>query len=213
VAIETLAAATAVATGGWARTLDEVMAATLAVAGPDGSPSATAFLLAEPRVIVCDAFAAGPAVRAGQLTLIGADGRRLTARRLNVAPEHAFGPLLFEAPATLRIPGIRLSSDPLGTTTAVQVFVAAGERVGIGAGTVTDPRLPPQEIQPLPQKVRDLVALACYVAPGSSGAPVVDADLAVRGLVVASNANPADPVCFAYPAAAWTKVLQGIGPN
>lgn len=203
------ATATPVALGGCARTLDDVIAATLAVAGADGRLSATAFLLAEPRVIVCDAFAAGAAVRGGELTLIAADGRRLNARQLNHPSGHPFGPLLFEAPATLRIPGIRLSCEPLGTKTAVQVFVAAGERVGIGAGTVTDVRLPPQEIQPLRQKVRDLVALACHVAPGSSGAPVVDADLAVRGLVVASNANPADPLCFAYPAAAWTKVLPG----
>jgi S1-C subfamily serine protease len=191
-----------------AQTMDDLMAAVLAVAGADGAASATAFLLAEPRVIVADRFALAPCVRRGQVGLIASGGRRFTARVMHEHTGHPFGPTLLEAPASLQVAGLRLSASPPAARSVIQAVVAAGEKTGISTGTVTRPRMGALAIAPIRDKVPDLIALECVVAPGSSGAPVVDASLAVRGFIVAGSTDPDNPVSFAYPAHRWADLLH-----
>ena len=190
-----------------AQTLDDVMAATFAVVGATGLPGSTAFLLAEPRVIVCDAFAAVPAIANGALVLLGGAGQRFEARVLRTATTHPFGPTLLEPPDTLLIPGIALSKESMKPGEVVQVLVAAGERTGVGTGTVTVAQVRPLAIEPVPKKVRALTQLQCLVVGGSSGAPVIDSQLMVRGFIVAASGKVDNPVCFAYGSASWAKEL------
>jgi hypothetical protein len=191
-----------------AQTLDDLMSSTFAIAGPGGMPSSTAFLVADPRVIVCDTYASAPYISNETLELIASNRQRFTARVLRAEEKHPFGPTVLEAPASLQVPGLRLSTAPLKKGEAIQVLVAAGDKTGISTGVVKKPRVDPMMIAPVPDKVRDLAALECLVAPGSSGAPVVDGALDVRGFVVAGSMNPNNPLSFAYPAQYWADALR-----
>jgi len=63
------------------------------------------------------------------------------------------------------------------------------------------------KIAPIERMVEHLVALDCVVAPGSSGAPVVDDTMAVRGFIVAGSMDPDNPLSLAYPSEYWAAVL------
>jgi hypothetical protein len=192
------------------QTMDDLMASTFAVSGPGGVSSSTAFLVAEPRRVLCDRFAAAPYVRRGALELVGPGGSRFRARVLGAGEAHAFGPMVLEAPPALQVPGLRVAAAALKPGQAIQVLVAAGEKTGISTGTVTKARLAPVPIAPIPDPVGDLAELACVVAPGSSGAPVVDDAMAVCGFIVAGSNDPRDPRSFAYPARHW---VQSLAPK
>jgi hypothetical protein len=56
--------------------------------------------------------------------------------------------------------------------------------------------------------VRNLAALECFVAPGASGAPVVDSALTVQGFIVAGSQDPSHPESFAYPAKHWADFVR-----
>jgi hypothetical protein len=60
----------------------------------------------------------------------------------------------------------------------------------------------PRPINPI-GAVDRLVHVGCSVAPGSSGAPVLDADMRVRGFVVAGSVDPRQPDTYVYPASVW----------
>ena len=190
-----------------AQTMDDLMSSTFAVSSLGGRAAATAFLLAEPRVIVCDTYASAPSITNGEAELIASGGHRFKARVLRTADDHPFGPTILEPPAALQVPGLRLSRTAVKPGTVVQVLVAAGEKTGISTGTVTLARLDPLVIAPIDGKVRDLAALECVVAPGSSGAPVVNDALAVLGFVVAGSMDANDPRSFFYPAQHWAAFL------
>jgi hypothetical protein len=56
-------------------------------------------------------------------------------------------------------------------------------------------------------KVPDLVHVCAHLAPGCSGAPAVDGDLAVRGFVAAGSTDEAHPDTYLYLAGRW---LAGV---
>lgn len=191
-----------------AYTVDDLIAASLAVASPDGQRSSTAFLLSEPRILVCDAFAAAGLVKAKKLKLISANGTQYTARVLAQDKQHPFGPMLLDVPADLKIPGLQLDATPPAPEERVQVAVASGERIGLSDGKVVAAVVAPFQIIPIEKPVKLLTELDCLVAPGSSGAPVVSADFSVRGFIVAGSTDPKNPRSFMYPTSAWAGFVK-----
>jgi hypothetical protein len=191
-----------------ALTMDDLMASVFALAEPDGIPMSTAFLLAEPRVIVCDRYASVPFIKNGEAELIASGGRRFKAQLLCTNETHPFGPTILRPPASLQVPGLRITLTLMKPGNMIQVLVAAGEKTGISTGTVKKAQLDPMPIDPIDGKVRNLAALECVVAPGSSGAPVVDDSMAVRGFIVAGSMDPDHPRSFAYPAKHWALILD-----
>jgi SIR2-like domain len=195
--------------GAEAQTMDDLMSATLAIAGPDGIATSTAFLIAEPRVIVCDRFASDPYIVNGAVDVIASSGHRFSTRVIDVDTSHEFGPIVLEAPDALQAPGLRLAAGAVQTNAVVQILVSAGTKTGISTGKVTKARLEPISIAPIAGRVRNLAELECVVAPGASGAPVVDATPSVCGFIVAGSSDPQDPRSFAYPAQHWASFLEG----
>jgi hypothetical protein len=59
---------------------------------------------------------------------------------------------------------------------------------------------------------RSSAYLECVVAPGSSGAPVVDDLMAVCGFIVAGSVDPEQPRSFAYTARFWMNLLTKKRP-
>ncbi len=191
-----------------AQTMDDVTSATLAVQGPAGTVS-TAFLLDEPRVIICDRYSSDAHSVDDAVRVIDTTGNRFSARILASNVNHPFGPTVLNAPAELRMPGLRLNPFPLWVDEEVQVLVAAGANTGISSGKVTASEIS-SRIEPIDGEVGDLVELECFTAPGSSGAPVVDSSLSVRGFIVAGSMDPENPRSFAYPAQHWASILEGL---
>lgn len=200
-----LRSTTPVAAG--AQTMDDLMSATMAISGYGGIGTSTAFLLAEPRVIVCDRYASAQHIKGGTAEVIAAGGQRFKTKVLRSGDQHPFGPTILAAPDALQAPGLRLATAPLTAGSLVQILVAAGEKTGISTGTVTKAHLAPMSVPPIDGKVPNLAALECVVAPGASGAPVVDDTLAVCGFIVAGSSDPNDPRSFAYPATHWASLL------
>jgi hypothetical protein len=89
--------------------------------------------------------------------------------------------------------------------THVHIGVAAGERIGVSSGRIRNPREREVDVAPV-GSVPHLVAVDAEVAQGSSGAPVVDADLTVRGYIVAGGKKQA----FMYPSYRWAAELRAI---
>lgn len=186
------------------RTLDDLLASVYCVLGPNDQPSSTAFLVADPRVIVCDAFAVGSLVgKDGVLRLLGADQRPFEARVLRTNTAHPFGPTLLAVPDAIRTPGLQVATAPSQPGDAVQIAVAAGTRTGVSAGHVAPTSAPTVRIDPIGE-VADLAALEAVVRSGASGAPVVDASMAVRGMIVAGSADEARPESYMYPSDRWS---------
>ncbi|WP_300454238.1 SIR2 family protein [Accumulibacter sp.] len=201
------AAGPALAAAG-AQTLDDLMSAVFGIVGPDGMPVATAFLLAEPRLIVCNRFDVAALLEADHLVLVGRDQRRFRARVRRSDTGHPFGPALLDVPADVYAIGLRVDSRPPAAGEAVQVAVAAGEKTGISAGAVLRSEKRPITIEAVGD-VAGLLALACYVAPGSCGGPVVDGAMAVRGYIVAGTPDPDRPYSLAYPSQRWAPFVHG----
>lgn len=195
-----------------AQTADDLMSATFGIEGPAGDVSSTAFLIAEPRVILCDRYATRLDVIGDGATLIDSNGNSFRTRVIAVDTSYPFGPTVLEAPTHLRAPGLRLAPGPLQLNAAVQVFVAVGTAVGISPGKVTGQGVS-TSIAPIPGEISDLVELECFVASGASGAPVVDTTLAVCGFIVAGSTDPKDPRSYAYPAEHWASFVQKSGPR
>jgi hypothetical protein len=194
------------------KTLDDVLASVLTIEHPGGAASATAFLLESPRVIVCDAYVVASLIdKQGQLAMVTADGRRFRARVSRTSTAHPFGPALVEVPEAIKIPGLTLDSRPVGFEDPVQVAVAAGSRTGISTGAVATMVEVSANIEPL-GRVDDLVELGVFVRPGSSGAPVVDGSMAVRGFIVAGSEDERNPRSYMYPSAAWAGDLDAQEP-
>ena len=104
-------------------------------------------------------------------------------------------------PSQLKVPGLRLIQDSIEPDLLVHVGVAAGERIGISSCIIR--RIEEKSIPIASVGVIDrLVEIDCAVASGSSGAPVVDDNFAIRGYIVASAR---DPPSYMYPSYAWIK--------
>lgn len=191
-----------------ATTIDDLAAATVGIAfSDDAPPTGTGFLLAEPRVIVTDGYLAGAGgFDPERITLVTGSGQRLTTRASHLGKGHPFSPWVLEAPAGLAARGLRASAEPLKKGEALQFAVAAGERTGLAPGTVLSGRAAAIDVNPL-GRVPDLVHVRAFLAPGSSGAPAVDDNLAVRGFVAAGSDDEARPDTFVYPAGKW---LAGV---
>jgi SIR2-like domain len=193
-----------------ARTVDDLMAAVVGVAPPGAAPVLTGFLLADPRLVITDSWAARQSVRDGRLDLVSHRGGRFTTTVRQEVAEHPFGPLVLDAPGDWNVPGLRLAPALPGAGAAIQVGVAAGEGIGLSSGTVKSGHEDRVPIAPIGE-VRHLLELACPTAPGASGAPVVDAGLAVRGFIVAGSPGADVPLSFMYPAYRWAAALGGGG--
>lgn len=194
-----------------AATTDDLAAATVGLAFRDDAPAAgTGFLLAEPRVIVTDGYLAGAGFDPEHVSLVTGSGRRLTTRALGLATGHPSGPWLLEAPAELSVRGLRASAEPLAKGEALQFAVAAGERTGLASGEVVTGRLVTIPVDPMGQ-VPGLVHVRTVLAPGSSGAPAVDDELAVRGFVAAGSNDPARPDTYIHPAQEWLTAVLALG--
>jgi hypothetical protein len=194
-----------------AQTVDDLMSATFGIEGPTGDVSSTAFLIAEPRVILCDRYATGLDV-GDAATLVDSHGDSFIVNVVAADSNYPFGPTVLEAPRDLCAPGLRLASGPLQPNAAVQVFVTTGAATGISSGKVTA-RGVSTSIAPIRGEISDLVELECVVAPGASGAPVVDTTLSVCGFIVAGSTDPKDPRSYAYPAEHWASFVQKSGPR
>ena len=192
-----------------ASSIDELMASVLAVVGDGGILSSTAFLLDDPRVIVCDAYAINPFVDAqGELWLLAADGRRFKTHVIRTNKAYPFGPAVLAVPDALQVPGLRLNTKAMALGETVQVVVAAGEKTGISTGAATSSIVVTSRIEPI-GVVDDLAMIDAVVRPGSSGSPVVDNAMAVRGFIVAGSSDEARPVSLMYPSEYWSDYVTG----
>lgn len=189
-----------------AQTFDDLMASVLAVSNTKGNAGGTAFMLSHPRVIIADAYAA--TMEDGHLTLIAGD-RRFRARVIARGNAHPFGPLVLEVPPNLDIPGLRLDASPLVKDLQVHVGVAAGSRIGVSSGIVLDPQEYQISIAPV-GKVNKCVTIDATVLPGSSGAPVVDAHMSVRGFVIGGGGGSQ---AIIYPCQHWKSLLASLAAD
>jgi len=195
-----------------AHTIDDLMASVVAIEGPGGIKMCSGFVLAEPRIIVTDGYpiaslysgqANGPTV----VTVVTADGKRYHDAIVHRDPSHPFGVVLIEAFEDVKkFPGLRLSTTHPKVGMPVHIGVAAGERVGVSSGHIQNAREQEIDVRPI-GRVPHLIAIDCQVAGGSSGAPVVDADLSVRGYIVAGGEKPPS---FMYPSYRWAPRLRAI---
>ena len=193
-----------------AQTVDDLVASVVGIIGPNGVPFMTGFILANPRVIVADGWVGNTATLAdGPVSIMSADGNRHSTGVLRTVRDHPFGPLLLGCPAALKVPGLRLSSAAAVPGSQVRAAIAAGERVGLASGSVATGLEVKVDIAPI-GPVDHLVQVDAAVAPGSSGAPVVDEDMNVLGFIVAGSTDPDRPVSYVYPAARWARHVAAV---
>jgi len=202
-----------------AHTMDDLMASVVAIEDQRGTRISTGFVLAEPRIIVTDGYPIGamdstPGGVPSVVTVVTADGKRYGDSVVHRDPAHPFGAVLIEAFEDVqKFPGLQLSKSRPKAGTPVHIGVAAGERTGVSSGQISDASEHEIKVDPI-GRVPHLIAVDCQVAPGSSGAPVVDADLKVRGYIVAGSDKPPS---YMYPAHRWgarvEKILAGSSPR
>jgi hypothetical protein len=186
-----------------AETMDDLAASVVGLAHADRAPAMTGFVLCRPHVIVTDGWSGNvQQLGAGEISAITQDGRRLRTSILRHVSDHPFGPLFLTVPADLAVPGLQLDGTPLSAGVAVHIAVAAGERVGLSSGTVGSGRGVTIQVTPIGE-VTNIIRINAAVSPGSSGAPVVDAKMAVRGFIVAGSVDPKNPESYLYPASRW----------
>lgn len=201
---------TTIQTGKKQRTIDDLMASVVGLLPLNGSrsePVGTGFILSEPRMIIVDGYV-GKRFKEDKIRIVTYDKRTLEAKQIGRDQSHPFAPIFFKVPEGLNTPGLQLDVDehPLKAGMAIRVGVAAGEQVGISSGIIAEVAEQNLEIRPVGM-VHQLIAVQCTVAPGSSGAPVVDAgSLAVKGFIVAGNTE--SPHSFMYPAYRWANALK-----
>jgi len=193
-----------------AETMDDLAASVVGV-GPRGAgPVMSGFILAGRRLIVTDGWVGNVQNLGAEIAVFTRDGRAWPTPVLRHATEHPFGPLILAAPADLAVPGLRLDTAPLDLGAPVHIAVAAGLRRGLSDGTVATGGDVTVDVAPV-GKVGGLVEVRAAVAPGSSGAPVVDTQMRVRGFVVAGSADPEKPFTFFYPAHRWAAAVETLG--
>lgn len=208
-----------------ASTVDDLIASLVGIWNPNlGLIGMTGFVLAEPRVIVVDGCMSDPKNSGFKINeIVTSRGQHLRTRRLRRIPGDLFGPLLLKVPRELEVPGLRLDVAPVSAGLPVQVGVAVkhawpeskepGERTtqkgkvsfGLSSGHVIDGVEKPQDLSGY--HCGHVIELACAVAPGSAGAPVVDERMAVRGFIVGGKADLKNPWAAMFPAFRWGRKL------
>src|SRR5262249_49333780 len=136
------------------------------------------------------------------------DGRRFKTDVLRTSRAHPFGPMLLAVPDGLQGPGLRLDASAVKVGDVVHVAVAAGEKTGISTGAITNAEEPVIPIEPIGE-VSDLASMNAFMLPGSSGAPVVDNTMAIRGFIVAGSTDEAHPRSLMYPTRYWIDFATG----
>jgi hypothetical protein len=119
--------------------------------------------------------------------------------------------MLLEVPESVKVPGLRLNPDPVRAGDTVQIAVAAGTQTGISTGKINE-KVSKTAIAPIGE-VHNLTSLNALVRPGSSGAPVVDSAMSVRGFIVAGSQDETRPVSFMYPSENWSPFVSGGRPG
>lgn len=194
-----------------AQTVDDLLASVVGIAATGEAPFMSGFVLAEPRVVVTDGWQGNvDHLARATLRLVSADGGLFTTHIVGRAGDHAFGPLLLACPKALRAPGLRLNTAAVAPGSVVRIGVAAGARIGLGWGMISTGTETTVDIAPI-GPVDGLVRADAAVAPGSSGAPVVDDSMSVRGFIVAGSTDPAQPVSYLYPTARWAAHVSAVG--
>ncbi|MEJ7739581.1 MAG: SIR2 family protein [Chitinophagaceae bacterium] len=185
------------------RTIDDLMASVVGLMPADGSkdyPICTGFILSEPRLIVTEGFSFNTS-KEGTVKVVTGDKQTFVTSLVNRDKKHPFGPVCFEVPQEINTPGLRLNPHPLTVNMGIRIGVAVGEKVGISAGFISDINEKSLQVIPIGM-VNKLIVVDCVVAPGSAGAPVVDAaTLEVLGYIVAGSTN--NPPSYMYPAYLW----------
>jgi hypothetical protein len=212
-----------------ASTADELIASLVGIWNPAyRTIGLTGFVLAEPRVIVTDGCVTDPARGGAPVSeIVTSQGLHLPVKPMARVPGDPFGPLLLEVPHELQAPGLRLSGRPLSAGQAVQIgFAVRHERPPKPLRRVASRETP---VAPAPPfglsrghaksgqetplnfgwvQCGAAVELACAVAPGCSGAPVVDEAMAVRGFIVGGHPDLKKPQSFMFPATKWAAGLS-----
>ena len=190
-------------------TMDDFVGSIVGICADQGEPSFTGFVIAEPRVIVTDGWTGNiGTLDPDDVTVVGPGSRRLKTRFLRHATNHPFGPLVLEVPSELTTPGLVLEGGPLAPDQVVHAAVAAGTKRGVSSGKIVSPAERTLDIAPI-GPVPGVVELALATAPGSSGAPVIDAGYGVRGFIVAGSTDPDRPQSYMLPASAWGGFVRG----
>jgi hypothetical protein len=190
------------------QTVDDLMQSVFALAPAGGPPSCTAFLLQEPRAFISDRYVTDSLTRkGGKLEIVDTRGRRHATSVIRHGP-HPFGPALLEVDDKFAGRGFRVDPRPTSPEDAVRVGVAAGQRTGVSSGTVDQIDVA-MEVPPVKGIVSNLATLKCAVAPGASGAPVVDDAFGVRGFIVGGSRDLEHPWSIMYPSAHWADWLAG----
>ncbi len=208
-----------------ASTVDDLLAALVGVWNPQyGLIGMTGFVLAEPRVIVVDGCMSDPKITGFEVNeIVTSRGLHLRTQPIRLVPGDRFGPLLLEVPSELEVPGLRMDVARVTAGLAVQIGVAVRydspypkkargrkkEQVsfGLSSGHVINGIEHPLDLSGY--RCGHVVDLACAVAPGASGAPVVDEQMAVRGFIVGGSADLKQPQSFMFPAFHWVRKLAG----
>lgn len=190
-------------------TIDDLLLSTVAVGSREGEPGATGFLLSDPRVIITDSFAVSPVGAPGDNVPVRfSDGRNRDLPITSIG-DHPFGPVVLEVPVDVRLPGLLMSPEPPASGSSVTLAVAAGKATGISRGTVVTGQPSTLVVEPIGQ-VSGIVELRARVAPGSSGAPVVDHAKQVVGVVVAGSDDPWNPVTLMLPASLFFPADENV---
>ena len=208
-----------------ATTVDDLLAAVVGVWNPQyGLIGMTGFVLAEPRVIVVDGCMNDPKIIGFKVNeIVTSRGVHLPTKAIRHVPDDRFGPLLLEVPPELEVPGLRLNDAPVPAGLPIQIGVAVQHesafpeklkhrkrehvQFGLSNGLVKSGLEFPLNLSGY--HCGHVVELACAVAPGSSGAPVVDEQMAVRGFIVGGSADLKEPRSFMFPAFRWGSTLKG----
>ena len=208
-----------------ASTVDDLLASLVGIWNPQyGLIGMTGFVLADPRVIVVDGCMSAPKIIGFKVNeIVTSRGLHLRTKAIRLVSGDRFGPLLLEVPDELQVPGLRMDLDPVTARLGVQIGVAVrydspfpkkarGRKkeqmsFGLSSGHVINGIEHTLDLSGY--HCGHVVDLACAVAPGASGAPVVDEQMAVRGFIVGGSADLQNPLSFMFPAFRWGRGLAG----
>lgn len=209
-----------------AATVDDLLAALVGIWNPKFNLiGMTGFILADPRVIVVDGAMSDSSITGYEVNeIVTHRGIHLPTKPIRLVPDDRFGPLLLEVPKELEVPGLRIDAAPVDAGLPIQIGVAVRHELhpkkapkklqkkaredvsfGLSSGTVMSGVEKRMAIQGFnTDLISDhVVELACAVAPGSSGAPVVDEKMAVRGFIIGGTSNLQNPLSLMLPASRW----------
>ena len=210
-----------------ATTVDDLLAALIGVWNPKFNLiGMTGFILAEPRVIVIDGAMSDASITGFEITeIVTHRGVHLPAKPIRLLPGDPFGPLLLEVPKELEVPGLQIDLTPVKAGLPIQIGVAVRHNLpqpktveqktrevkredvsfGLSSGTVMSGRERRTAIYGYDREFisEHVVELECAVAPGSSGAPVVDERMAVRGFIIGGTSDLQNPLSHMLPASRW----------